>query len=266
MNLIQCVKMSSKIGQKWLIQNAPHVLTGMSIGLSCISVGWAIPATIKAEKKIREKQEEVDRITALKGNEAFHDLTNWEKVKTGWTCYIPTMTALGGSIMCSIFANHVSATRIATLATACSLGEKKLNEYQKAIESLDPESQKKIREKIATDYIDENDIDSSRIEDTGHGTTIFIDKETGRRFRASYGWVSQAFKRISDNLVNEMTQSINDLYAELELDESTSGHSLGWRANDWPLNPCFVDCKTETGEKFYVITYPWNVLYDFRDY
>lgn len=180
--------------------------------------------------------------------------------------YIPTMMALGTSIAASVFANHISSTRLAALATAYGITEKKVSEYEEAIKSLNEPNQQKVNDGVIDNYVKDNPPDGGIIEDTGTGSILFIDKETGRRFKASYSHVANAFKRISDNLVTNEEMHINDLYIELELPEQESGNLLGWFPNDWPINPNFIEKTTETGEKYYVITYNWNVLRDFRGY
>lgn len=265
MNVLQTIKVGMKIGEKWVVQNAPDVLTGVSAGLSILAVGLAIPATTKAQKLIYQKEEDGRALAKVREQE-YVEMTKFDKIRSCWTCYIPTMMALGTSIAASVFANHISSTRLAALATAYGITEKKVSEYEEAIKSLNEPNQQKVNDKVIDNFVKENPPDGGVIEDTGTGSILFIDKETGRRFKASYSHVANAFKRISDNLVTNEEMHINDLYIELELPEQESGNLLGWFPNDWPINPNFIEKTTETGEKYYVITYNWSVLRDFRGY
>lgn len=269
MNAFKAIKMATvtaaTVGKKWVMQNAPSILTGVNIGMATVAVALAVPATLKAEEVIAEKQEECD-ILARERSEQMHDLTNLEKVKACWPCYVPTFLALGTSIASAVFANHISATHIAALAGACGLMEKKYNAIEEAVGTLSEGQQKKVKESVVNEYLQKHPVNDGTIEETGDGDTLFIDVETRRKFRSSGLAVTNAFKRISDNLVHDMTQSINDLYAELGLDESESGAMLGWTSNDWPLNPTITPQTTETGEQYFVVSYPFGMIYDFRDY
>lgn len=269
MNVLKAIKVATvtatTVGKKWAAQNAPSILTGVNIGMATVAVTLAVPATLKAEKVIAEKQEESD-ILAISRGEQVHDLTNMEKIKSCWACYVPTALALGASITSAIFANHISATHIAALGAACGLMEKKYNAVEEAVGNLSKEQQKKVKEGVVNEYLQKHPVNDGTIEETGDGDTLFIDVETRRKFRSSGLAVTNAFKCISDNLVHDMTQSINDLYAELGLDESESGAMLGWTSNDWPLNPTITPQMTETGEQYFVVSYPFGMIYDFRDY
>lgn len=266
MNLVETLKTAATVGRKWFVKNSPDVLIGVSIGTSITAVGLAIPATTRADKLIEKKRAE-ERMKASARGQTFDDLTNFEKVKTCWTCYVPTLLTLGTSITTAVFSNRISASRIAALATAYSLSEKSFKDYQdKVTEMLGEDREKKVRDQIASDYNKAHPVIEQQVEHTGFGEYLVRDLETGRDFRTTQERVYQAFKRISDNLVSEQSQSLNDLYSELGLSESQTGYMLGWTTADWPLEPTFSTMIADNGEPCLTITYRIGTIYDFRDY
>ena len=267
MNVLQTIKTGASIGERWLVKNAPDVLIGTSIGLSVIAVGLTIPATTKATKLLEEKEVRDREIASARG-EPYLGMTNFEKVKAGWTCYIPSLVALGGSITTAIFSNRISSARIAALATAYSLSEKSFREYQeKVTEVLGEDKEKKIHNKIAEEYNKNHPVIEQQVERSRMGGEYLVrDLETGRDFRSTQERVYQAFKRISDNLISEPSQCLNDLYSELGLSECETGYVLGWHTSDWPLEPKFSTMIADNGEPCLTISYRISTIYDFRDY
>ena len=267
MNVLQTIKMGASVGEKWLVKNAPDVLIGTSIGLSVAAVGLTIPATTKAAAILADKEAKDREIAAAKG-EAYNGMATFEKIKAGWTCYIPALVALGGSITTAVFSNRISSARIAALATAYSISEKSFREYQeKVTEVLGEEKEKKIHSKIAEDYNKNHPVNSNQVERSRLGGEYLVrDLETGRDFRSTQERVYQAFKRISDNLVSEPSQCLNDLYSELGLSTFESGYCLGWHTSDWPLEPTFSTAIADNGEPCLTISYRIGTIYDFRDY
>ena len=156
---------------------------------------------------------------------------------------------------------------MAAIATAYSVSQKHLEEYQdKVVEMFGEDKAKEVKDKIAQDKVEKLDKDDTRIERTGFGDYLCVDLVTGRQFRTTQERVYQAFKRISDNLVSEPTQTLNDLYNELNLASCASGNLLGWTTNNWPLEPTFSTTLADSGEPCLAVDYDIEQVYDFRDY
>lgn len=263
---MQSIKLAATVGRKWAVKNAPDILIGASIATSTLAVGLTIPATTRANELIKRKESETRMKASAKG-ETYDGLGAFEKVKTCWTCYVPTLLTLGTSIATAVYSNRVSAGRIAALATAYSLSEKSFRDYQeKVTEMIGEDREKKVHDRIAEDYNKSHPVVEQQVEHTGNGEYLVRDLETGRDFRTTQERVYQAFKRISDNLVSQQSQSLNDLYDELGLSNSETGYMLGWTTADWPLEPKFSTMIADNGEPCLTISYRIGTIYDFRDY
>lgn len=264
MNIIQSLKLASGIGRKWLVKNAPDVLIGVSIGMSTAAVILTIPATVRAEKLILQKQEEAKLLAEAK-NEDPHDFTKLEKVKACWICYIPTLLTLGTSVTTAIFANRLSAARIAALATAYSLSEKKFREYEeKVTEMIGVDKEKKVRDSIAQEFVERNP--ATEIV-SGGGEYLCCDMMTGRYFRSTQEKVRRAFNSINHRLLTEGELTLNELYDEFDLPHVEIGDKLGWRMYDSSdlIEPVFSTVQyPATGEPCLAVDYDVGSIYDFR--
>ena len=108
-------------------KHSPEILTGIGIAGMVTTTVMAVRATPKALILIEERKEEID----------VDKLTPIELIKATWTCYIPAAITGGLSIICLIGASSVNTRRNAALATAYTLSESALKEYQgKVIETI----------------------------------------------------------------------------------------------------------------------------------
>lgn len=276
MNVLQSIKMATTVGRKWFVRNSPDVLIGVSIGMSTAAVILTIPATTKAEKLIAQKQADANKLAEAKGEEP-HDFTKFEKIKACWVCYVPTILTLGTSITTAVFANRINATRIAALATAYSLSEKKFKEYQaKITEIIGDDKEKKIEDAIAQDFVNKNPASNQALIPMPHygqsgsgGDYLCGDIVTGRYFRSTQEKVKRAFNEINRRLLLENQLNLNDLYDELGLPECEMGYLLGWTCNDYSqlIDPTFhTVMQPDTGEPCLVVDYKVYPLHDFRDF
>lgn len=276
MKVMQSLKLATTLGRKWLVKNAPDVLIGISIGMSTAAVILTVPATTKAEKLIEAKEEEA-RMLAEAKNEEFKEFTKFDKVKACWTCYIPTLLTLGTGITTAIFANRINATRIAALATAYSISEKKFKEYQeKVTELIGEDKEKKVRDAMAQDFVNRNPLESSALVPMSYytqsgpgGDYLCADAVSGRYFRSTQEQVKRAFNELNRRLLIENHLSLNDLYDELGIPTCEMGYLLGWTCNDYNqlVDPTFSTVMAVgSGEPCLVVDYKVYPLHDFRDY
>lgn len=274
MNIAKSFKLATTVGRKWFVKNAPDVLIGVSIGMSTAAVVLTVPATTKAEKLIEKKQEEA-RMLAEAKNEEFREFGKLDKVKACWACYVPTLLTLGTGITAAIFANRINATRLAALATAYSLSEKKFKEYQdKVTELIGEDKEKKIHDAIAQDFVDKNPptslVPMTYFAQNGPGGDyLCADSVSGRYFRSTQEQVKRAFNEINRRLLLENQLNLNDLYDELGIPECEMGYLLGWTCHDYSqlVSPTFSTVMaTGSGEPCLVVDYKVYPLHDFRDY
>ena len=142
-NLTQIAKsIRASIGR-----HSPEILTGLGIAGMISTTIMAVKATPKALILIENRKDEMeaDKLPPL------------ELVKTAWRCYIPAAVTSSLSVICLIGASSVNVRRNTALATAYSLSESALKEYQeKAIATIGEKKEKAVRDAIAKDKIEKN--------------------------------------------------------------------------------------------------------------
>ena len=108
-------------------KHSPEILTGIGIAGMITTTVMAVRATPKALILIEEKKDELE----------VDELTPKETIQAAWTCYIPAAAIGTVSVACLIGASSVNMRRRAALATAYTLSESALKEYQeKVVETI----------------------------------------------------------------------------------------------------------------------------------
>ena len=108
-------------------KHSPEILTGIGIAGMITSTVMAVKATPKALKLLDEYKlergypEDAEKIPPV------------EVVKTTWLCYIPSAIIGSISVLCLIWASSTNLRRNAALATAYTLSETALKEYQEKV-------------------------------------------------------------------------------------------------------------------------------------
>lgn len=104
----------------FVTKHEPEILMGMGISGLIFSTVWAIRATFKASKAIRDYKE----------SKQIEKITPKETFKLTWKYYWPVAASTLLSVPCIIAGNRVSSKRYAALATAYTISEAALQEYQ----------------------------------------------------------------------------------------------------------------------------------------
>jgi hypothetical protein len=201
------------------IKNSPEILTGIGITGLVTTTIMAVKATPKALMLIEaEKQKEnVDKLTAK------------ETFIASWKCYVPSTIVGAVSVACIIGASSVSHKRNAALATAYTIAEATLREYQeKVIDIIGEKKEKEIRGKIIEDKLASNPVRTSEIILTERGNTLCYDTISGRYFRSDIDQIKKAENELNRRMRDEMYISLNDLYSEIGLDQTSIGDEIGW--------------------------------------
>lgn len=178
--------------------------------------------------------------------------------------YAPSAIMGGISIACFLGSYHITTKRTAALATAYSLSERTLQEYQrKVIETIGDKKEKKIRDDVAEDKIKESS-EKREVVPTSKGTMLCYDLVTGRYFLSSREAIYQAEAEINRRLISEMYVSLNEFYDELELPHIRIGDDLGWNV-DVPVKiSADTSVLTNDGVPCLAIDYDWAPEYDYR--
>ena len=108
-------------------KHSPEILTGIGIAGMITTTVMAVKATPKALILLEEKKDELDT----------DRLEPKDIIKTAWPCYIPAAVIGSISVFCLIGASSTNLRRNAALATAYTLSESTLKEYQeKVVEAI----------------------------------------------------------------------------------------------------------------------------------
>lgn len=241
--------------QTTVIKHSPEILTGIGIAGMITTTVMAVKATPKALMLIEEKKDE----------EQVDELTPVETIKTTWKCYIPAVITGTLSTACLIGAQSVSAKRNAALATAYTLSETALKEYQeKVVETIGEKKEQVIQDKVAKDKIEKDPVKNHEVIITQKGDTLCYDVISGRYFKSDMEKIRKAVNNLNYRLNSEMYISLNEFYYELGLRCTELGNELGWNIGDGLIDPKISAQLTEDGEPCLVIDYHIAPRYGFE--
>lgn len=237
-----------------ITKHSPEILTGIGIAGMITTTIMAVRATPKALILIEERKEEID----------VDKLTPIELIKTTWTCYIPAAITGGLSVICLIGASSVNARRNAALATAYTLSESALKEYQeKVIETIGEKKEKSVRDAIAKDRIDENPVSSREVIITEKGNTLCYDSISGRYFKSDIDKLKKAENELNRRMRDEMYISLNEFYYEIGLNPTSIGDDIGWNIDRGYIELNFSSQLTDDGTPCLVIDYQVAPRYEY---
>lgn len=246
--IVKAVQSSAK-------KHTPEILTGIGI-VGLISAGvMAVRATPKALMLIEEKKYDYD----------VDELTKLETVKTTWTCYVPSVIVGGMSVCCLIGASSVNFRRNAALATAYSLSESALKEYQeKVVEVIGEKKEQDVRDAIVKDKVDKTPVTNREVFLTEKGNTLCLDLTSKRYFRTDIDMLKRAVNELNRRMRDEMFISLNDFYCEIGLDSIKIGDDLGWNIDRGYIDLRFSSQLANDETPCLVIDYDVAPEYDYR--
>ena len=214
-------------------RHQPEILTGIGIGGMITTTIMAVKATPKALDQMEDVKKKNPKESDKK---AFYK---------GVLCkvapiYIPAAIVGGLSVSCLIGASSVNYKRNAALATAYTLSETALKEYQdKVVETIGEKKEEAVRAAIAKDHIDKNPPVDREIIITGNGDTRCYDPLSSRYFDSDIESIRKAVNELNRRLLLEYYISLNEFYYELGLDPTDIGNTIGWRVDRGLLEVSF---------------------------
>lgn len=218
-------------------RESPTILTGFGIAGFGATIVLAVRATPKALYLIGEEK------SARYADESRREpLTKLDIIKLTWKCYVPSAMVGLTSVACFIGAHSINLRRNAALAGLYSLTEASLRTYQeKVIETIGESKERKVRDAIAQDQIDENPVSKNQIFVTGKGKTLFYDSWSGRYFESDMESVKKAQNDLNHKLLGgDMYLPLNFLYSELGLAPIKGGEDIGWTFDGGMLEVLFT--------------------------
>lgn len=166
--------------------------------------------------------------------------------------------------MCLIGASSTNFRRNAALATAYTLSESTLKEYQeKVVETIGEKKERDIREQVAKEKMVKNPVREVILTEKG-GNTICYDVISGRYFKSDRDTISRIVNDLNRQMRDEMYVSLNDFYYELGLDSTKMGDDLGWNIDNGYIEINFSSHLDANGTPCLVMDYQVAPVYDYR--
>lgn len=237
-------------------KHSPEILTGIGIAGMITTTVMAVRATPKALILIEERKEEIgaEKLEAM------------DMVKTTWVCYIPAAITGTLSVACLIGASSVNARRNAALATAYTLSESALKDYQgKVIEMFGEKKNEAVKDAVAKDKIEKNPVVTREVIITEKGNTLCYDAISGRYFKSDIEKIKKAECELNRQMLDDMYVSLNDFYYEIGLDSVKLGDELGWNVDSGYIDLSFSSQLASDGTPCLVIDYSVAPRYDYRN-
>lgn len=256
----------SKEGLKRTIKSAGRVLTKYSPGiLTGIGITGMIGATFMA---VKATPKALYLIEAKKEESEVEELTPVETIKTCWKCYIPATLTTVVSAVCLIGASTVSAKRNAALATAYSISEAALREYQeKVVEVVGEKKEKAVRDAVAKNQIERDPVTKSEVVIIdSNSNTLCYEPLSGRYFKSTIDKIKKAEIKLDRQMIQEMYVSLNDFYWEIGLDGTDLGDQMGWNLSKGYMDLSFSSQLADDGTPCAVIVYGIPPVYDYQRY
>lgn len=252
------LKRTIKSVERVLTKYSPGILTGIGIAGMIGATFMAVKATPKALYLIETKKEESE----------VEELTTVETIKTCWTCYIPATLTTVVSAACLIGASTVSAKRNAALATAYSISEAALREYQeKVVEVIGEKKEKAVRDAVAKDQIERDPVTKSEVVIIdSNSNTLCYEPLSGRYFKSTIDKIKKAEIKLDRQMIQEMYVSLNDFYWEIGLDGTDLGDKMGWNLSKGYMDLSFSSQLADDGTPCAVIVYGIPPVYDYQNY
>ena len=237
-------------------KHSPEILTGIGIAGMITTTVMAVRATPKALILIEERKEEIgaEKLEAM------------DMVRTTWACYIPAAITGTLSVACLIGASSVNARRNAALATAYTLSESALKDYQgKVIEMFGEKKNEAVKDSMAKDKVEKNPVVTREVIITEKGNTLCYDAISGRYFKSDIEKIKKAECELNRQILDDMYVSLNDFYYEIGLDSVKLGDELGWNVDSGYIDLSFSSQLASDGTPCLVIDYSVDPRYDYRN-
>ncbi len=231
-----------KYVKPFVTKHEPEILMGMGISGLIFSTVWAVRATFKASKAIRD----------FKESKQIEKITPKEAFKLTWRYYWPVVASTVLSVPCIIAGNRVSSKRYAALATAYTISEAALQEYQDTTREIVGEKKaKQIQEAVDEKKLNTTYQGGNQIIMTGNGESIFYEPLSGRYFKSNWNEISKAANELNAEALGSMSGQItlNSWFSRLGLEDTDLGDQMGWDLAGDPNNLIKIDISSHISPK-----------------
>ena len=187
--------------------------------LTCIGAVGVVATAVTAVKATPKVTILLEKERKLKGEE----LTKIEVIKVAGPHYIPSILIGVGTLTCIFGSNVLNKRQQASLASAYALLDTSFKEYKKKVIDLyNEEADIEIRNEIAKDKYEENDIE---VDDN---KMLFYEEYSGRYFESTSKEVIQAEYNLNRELTNHGGVYLNKFYKFLDIAPTDYGNEYGW--------------------------------------
>lgn len=232
--------MISKVTEK-----SPEILVGFGLAGMLTSTVLAVKATPKALDILEEEE----------------DLTNIEKVKKTWKCYVPAAVGYCASAACIVAATATKSKRHAVLAGAYKVSETAFIEYRSKVkEMIGEEKEKEVRDSIAKDRVEDRPV---FINQGRKGGYLCYDMLSGRYFESDIDKIQKVVNEMNYKLLNDNILSLNEFYFELGIKGTSFGSEQGWDISKGMIEVSFSSIISENDEPCIVLHFDNPPQYGF---
>lgn len=226
--------------------SAGATLTVSGIGY-LMAVVSGCKATVKAVRKTDYEEEK-------KGE----PLTKKELVETNWKYYIPTAALTVGSTLGLVAASRNYGGQIKSLAALYAISETALKDQEEAVKQTFGEKQAaKVQDETARQVLARTFDESPAVMNTRKGSTLCLDRFSGRYFRMDIENLRKAINDANFKLNREGYLSYNELFYEIcdEFEDMVYGDTVGWKAEYGLIDPKFTSALTKDNEPCLVLDF-----------
>lgn len=214
-----------------LKQNSSTILTGLGVAGSIGSFVLAVKATPLAVRKLDVAYQ--DKNNALYDENGETELpavplTKIEVIRTVWKDYVPAVGLQVVTIGCIVGSQSINLRKQAALISAFGISEAALREYQERMAVETPTKDRKVRDDIARDKMENDPVSSKEVLLIGNGDQLFYESHTGRYFNSTMQKVQKAVNDLNFQVLNQDYASQNDFYNMIGLPTVTQGDEMGW--------------------------------------
>jgi len=256
------IKLIASELRRGLNKNSPSILVGLGIAGFVSSIVMAVKATPKAMKLLEEANiilyrtefDSKEKAPSFEEFTIFYGINSREKVEITWKCYVPTAGMALLATTCILMSNRIHLRRTAAVASLYAIAESTLREYQdKVVEEIGKKKEAVIRGDIAQKKLDDNPVDEDKVVATGRGDMLCYEPLTGRYFRSDIETIRKIQNDFNEQLLSDMTLTLNELYFELVLKPTTLGAKVGWDIDKGMVEFEFNSMIASTGEPCIVL-------------
>lgn len=280
MNVTKLIGDAGRKAVQTAAKNSPTILAGVAIAGVVATAVMMVKATLKSREILDEREDQITTLEEKFENDPSIDeetqkelrkQVNINAAKALLPIYAPAIITLGMTVACVIGCNSVHIRRQAALAAAYNLSESTLRSYEaKAKELVGAKKSGQIKDEANIERMKKIIASNSEIIETGHGSEIFIDKNTGQKFRSSQEYVKNKMVDIGNRLKGVEFIPLNDLLIDWGCNMCEFGDQWGFSEETFagpnsltPLDQLEMTHWTDPddGITYHYLSYPLDMRY-----